>query len=387
MKNIIGPPVTGDDFFGRNNEFDYVWELIKSGNNLVFPSPRRVGKTSFALKLLEKAKSEDWQTISINLEKNTGEKEFVETLVDELKRLSYWEKIKENGGKLFDFLKQFKPSFEYNDVKVSLDWQNHKEDVCKQLANLLDHEKPTLIFMDELTVLLSNIINQENGRRNVASFLHWMRDLRIKSGSKIRWIFCSSVGIENFTFTHHISDAINDTSDYFLKSFDAKTSKAMLQKLSNDNGVPLTPEMQEAIIEKLSFCLPFFLQLMFEKINYLHKIEGLTIDNQIVTSAYNALIEEKHFNTWIERIDEQYGDLSGVAFTLLRHICQAKEGSKRKNLVAVLSKTIADSEEVEKKVSSLLYMLKNDGYLMEQNNLYLFRSPLLRDFWFNRFVK
>lgn len=387
MKNIIGPPVTGDDFFGRNNEFDYVWQLIKSGNNLVFPSPRRVGKTSFALKLLEKAKKEGWQTISINLEKNNGEKEFVETFVDELKKLSYWETIKESGGKLFDLLKQFKPSFEYNDVKVSLDWQSNKEDVYKQLADLLDHEKPTLIFMDELTVLLSNIINQEDGRRNVAAFLHWMRDLRIKSDSKIRWIFCSSVGIENFTFTHHISDAINDTSDYFLKSFDAQTSKAMLQKLSNDNELALTTEIQEIIIEKLSFCLPFFLQLMFEKINYLHKIEDLNVDSQIVTIAYNALIEEKHFNTWVERIDEQYGDLGNAAYTLLRHICQAKEGSKRKSLVAVLSKKIQDSEEVEKKVSSLLYMLKNDGYLIEQNNLYLFRSPLLRDFWFNRFVK
>ena len=32
-------------------------------------------------------------------------------------------------------------------------------------------------------------------------------------------------------------------------------------------------------------------------------------------------------------------------------------------------------------------MLQNDGYLMEERDLYHFRSPLLRDFWFNRFVK
>jgi uncharacterized protein len=32
-------------------------------------------------------------------------------------------------------------------------------------------------------------------------------------------------------------------------------------------------------------------------------------------------------------------------------------------------------------------MLTNDGYLIEEDGLYQFRSPLLRDFWFNRFVK
>jgi uncharacterized protein len=72
---------------------------------------------------------------------------------------------------------------------------------------------------------------------------------------------------------------------------------------------------------------------------------------------------------------------------LLKHICQENQGSRRENLINVLSAQSQNIEEAESAVTHLLYMLKNDGYLMEENNLYLFRSPLLRDFWFNRFAK
>ncbi len=387
MESRTGTPVEGDNFFGREKELTYAWKRINTGNNLIFPSPRRVGKTSFALKLVEIAKQENWQVISINLEKITSEKAFIESFIEELKKSTAWGIIKEKGNKLFDLLKQIKPTYEHEGIKISLEWQSQKEDIYKQLADLLDHEKETLIFMDELTVLLSNIINQEDGHRNVSSFLHWMRELRIKSGSKIRWIFCSSVGIENFTHTHRISTTMNDMSDYFLKPFDNETSKAMLRKLAERDNLDLSFEIQEAIVQKLSFCLPYFLQIMFEKITYLFEVEELTLNTEIVEVAYKALINEKHFNTWDERIQEQYADLSNQAFVLLKHICQENQGSRRENLINVLSAQNQNPEEVESAVTHLLYMLKNDGYLMEENNLYLFRSPLLRDFWFNRFVK
>jgi hypothetical protein len=113
----------------------------------------------------------------------------------------------------------------------------------------------------------------------------------------------------------------------------------------------------------------------------------LPVNTEIVTIAYNTLIEESHFNTWIERISEQYDDNKDYAFALLRHVCRIKEGAKRENLINLLTVPGSAGEKAEETVSILLYMLKNDGYLMEEDRLYRFRSPLLRDFWFNRFLK
>lgn len=388
MRNITGPPVEGDDFFGREKELEYVWKRITDGNNLFFPSPRRVGKTSFALKLIDRAKNEGWDTITINLEKVSTEHKFLEIFVDRLKELSWWEKIKDKGNAFVDWFKQIKPSVSYGGAKVELDWKSSKEDIYKQLSDLLHHNENTLIFLDELTILLTSIIkDDEAGKKNVTNFLHWLRDIRITPGSKIRWIYCSSVGIENFTHKYGISDTINDVPDYNLKSYTNEVSKEMLKNLGDTNDLVLNDKLLNAIVTKLDYCLPFFLQIIFEKIRYLVAIENISLDENIVDAAYTALIEEKHFNTWIERIHEQYGDNKAYALTLLKHICQEKRGTKRTNLINTLVASGFSDDKVEEKISLLIYMLKNDGYLIEEDRLYRFRSPLLRDFWFNRFLK
>ena len=38
-------------------------------------------------------------------------------------------------------------------------------------------------------------------------------------------------------------------------------------------------------------------------------------------------------------------------------------------------------------LSKVLRMLENDGYIMKKEAVRVFRSPLLRDYWFNTFVQ
>lgn len=388
MDNITGPPVTGENFYGRQNELDYAWERIRTGNNLNLPAPRRVGKTSFALKLIDKAKSEGWSTVCINLEKVSTEHDFIELFIDQMKQLSWWQKAKDKGNILVDLLKQFKPSVNIGGATLEIEWQSNKKNVYKQLADLLDHSEKTLIFFDEVTVLLNSILtNGPDGKKNVTDFLHWLRDARITASSKIRWVYCNSAGIENFTHRHGISDTINDIHDYKLQSYSKAESIEMLQILSKSKRLQIDDEVLQAIVDKLEYCLPFFLQIIFEKIHYLAFVEKMPINEAIVETAYLALIEEKHFNTWIERLKEQYGADEKYALPVLKHLCQAKKGVKRANLVNAVKAINLNADSADEIVSRLLYMLKNDGYIIDEKDLYHFRSPLLRDFWFNRFVK
>jgi uncharacterized protein len=389
MRNIIGTPVLGEDFFGREEEIKYVWNLIVNSNNFIFPSPRRVGKTSFAFKLLDKAREEGWNTIDINLEESaTNEIDFLEAFIKKLQGLSFWEKAKAKGNSLLDFISQLKPSIGVGSMEAKLEWERKRESVYAQVSDLLPHDENTLIFFDELTVLLTKILkSSDDGKKNVTNFLHWLRALRQKKGSKIRWILCSSVGIENFAHLHGISDAINDVPDFFLKSYSKEKSKKMLIRLGSDNELKLSGEIQSAVVAKLEYCLPYFLQIIFEKIKYLKEIEQQPLDEKIVETAYSALIEEKHFNTWVERVNEQYNDNKLYAFALLKQLCQEKKGMKRESLLNTIAAAGVPPEKTDEIISLLLYMLKNDGYIMEQEGLYSFRSPLLRDFWFNRHVK
>lgn len=389
MRIILGTPVEGPDFFGRENELAYAWNLIENGNNLMLPSPRRVGKTSFALKLTSFAREKGWNVIEMNLEKSaTNEIDFVDELVKALQQLSGWEKVKAKGVKLLDLLSRLRPSVAIGGVEATVNWDRQRDDAYQQVAELLPHNEPTLIFFDELTVLLNKVLrSSDKGLQQATNFLHWLRALRLHSGSRIRWIFCSSVGIENFTHQHRISDTINDVHDYFLHSFSQEESKSMLTKLSADNNFTIEEALQEAIVTKLDYCLPFFLQLIFDKMKNMSIMEKTPVDTRLLDRAYEALINERHFNTWVERIPEQYGTRAESAFAALRLICQSKKGIKRP---ALLNQLVADGlspEKAEEMTSTLLYMLKNDGYLIEETGFYRFRSPLLRDFWYNRFVK
>jgi hypothetical protein len=386
MKNVLGPPVEGDDFFGREKELAYAWKIIEDGNNLILPSPRRVGKTSFALKLLAIAKSKGWDIMSINLEKIPTEQEFVALFIEKLKDQSWWERVKEKGASLAKFITQLRPKVKYGEMEMEFTWESNKEDIYKQLSQLLPHKEKTLIFADELTVLLTNIIAaNDTGKKDVSQFLHWLREIRITAGSQIRWIYCSSVGIENFTHTHGLSDTINDVPKLKLKSYTLSESIEMLKLLSASCGVQLTEEIYERIVTKLDYIIPFFLQIIFNKIHYCIVVENIAINEDIVDLAYNQLVEENHFNTWIERIEKQYGNYNNAAFLLLKHACQERSGTVREQFINILAG--AGMDEPEEKVMRCLYMLQNDGYLIEESKSYRFRSPLLRDFWFNRFVK
>lgn len=53
VKNLVGPPVTGDNFVGRRNEIERAVSILEQGNSLLLASPRRVGKSSFSQKMLE----------------------------------------------------------------------------------------------------------------------------------------------------------------------------------------------------------------------------------------------------------------------------------------------------------------------------------------------
>lgn len=57
IENRIGPPVEGKDFYGREKELGIANRLLDSGHSLLLSAPRRIGKSSFAKRLIEDKKS------------------------------------------------------------------------------------------------------------------------------------------------------------------------------------------------------------------------------------------------------------------------------------------------------------------------------------------
>lgn len=74
IENRIGPPVEGKDFYGREKELGIANRLLDSGHSLLLSAPRRIGKSSFAKRLIEDKKAQGWKCVYIDLEQTTTER-------------------------------------------------------------------------------------------------------------------------------------------------------------------------------------------------------------------------------------------------------------------------------------------------------------------------
>jgi hypothetical protein len=55
MNITIGPPVSGDEFFDREETIETLWDALEA-HSVLLAAPRRVGKSSLMLKLLREPK-------------------------------------------------------------------------------------------------------------------------------------------------------------------------------------------------------------------------------------------------------------------------------------------------------------------------------------------
>jgi len=379
-----GPPVEGDDFYGRKKELQYAWDyFISKGVSLLLSAPRRVGKTSFSKKMLKMAEENGWKTLYLDIEGIATESEFVKFFKERLKsekwRDKAWNKTKNFVFKIFDSIKEVKVAGSGISIKSGA-W---RDDTYGKIRQLIENAGKILIVMDELAVYLYHLLKQENDREKVEFFLEWLRNLR--QTTKACWIFCSSVGIENFASMHQLSKHLNDLHTFPIGSFSEDEAKDFILHLHVDKNVRFTKDHIQYILDKLIWHLPFFIQILVDKINFLVCVEGKQLTNDTIDEAYHRLITEKHFNTWDERL-KVYDEFEDNARKILK-LCASPDGRSRKDLLINISVKEDDEEKKEIMLSKLLDMLKNDGYLAEHDGKYIFHSPLLRDFWHARFIK
>jgi uncharacterized protein len=372
-----GPPVEGDDFYGREKELKHAWEYhISKGVSLLLSAPRRVGKTSFSKKMLKIAEENGWKTMYLDLEGIESESEFVKFFKERLKSEKWWDKA---GGTL---LKIFESIEEFNIAGngISINWRS---DTYGKIRQLIENTENVLIVIDELTIYLNHLLKQEEGGEKVEFFLEWLRSFR--QTTKACWIFCSSVGIENFASMHQLSKHLNDLHSFRIEAFSEDEAKNFISRLIVDENVQFTEGHIQYILDKLVWYLPFYIQILVNKINFLVCVEGKQLSNETIDEAYNLLITENYFKTWEERL-KYYDEFEDNARKILK-LCVSPDGRSRNDLLINLSAKKSEKEKTEGMLSKLLEMLKKDGYLAEHDGKYIFRSPLLRDFWYDRYIK
>ena len=102
---------------------------------------------------------------------------------------------------------------------------------------------------------------------------------------------------------------------------------------------------------------------------------------------FDKIIKEHQISSWSERLSG-YGKYERSAQTLLNYLCQPTHISRRNHLETIIARTCPKGDDVGVVLAEVKQMLENDGYLMETGEgEIVFRSPIIRQYWFTKFVK
>lgn len=377
IKNIVGASVTANDFYGREKELKNGLLKLKNGNSLMLSAPRRVGKTSFAKKIIELLEQEGWIGIFINMESLKTE----EGLYQELSQ-----KLYDKKDKLPRFKHKIKRaidqlSLSFKDISIAVDSdrrQSLRKDIMKVL-NDKDNPLKLLFVFDELAVFLHNITEKGNQPEKAKDFLNLLRSIRQECQGQALWIFCSSISIENYLMSHSLSASMNDVMEFPLGEMPPQEAFGLLEGLAEGAQITIPRPVQKHILDKLGLALPYSIQGIFSTIiDFIDGRKRVNIND--VDSAYDLLLKNSpHLNTWHERLDE-YTELKTELKKILRYLSQQTEPVSADQIFDI---TFIEHEESDReRLNMLLRILTHDGYIMPNaEGKYAFRMNLLKDYW------
>jgi len=269
-------------------------------------------------------------------------------------------------------------------------WQKLGEEIALVLHELArSRGRKMLLLVDEVPVFVLQLLKQDPSGGRARVFLHWFRELRQKPelAGTVRWLLAGSIGLDNVARRMSLSRTINDF--YVLEDFGAfqeEKARELLSAWSETFNLPLDEPTTARLIERVGWLIPYHLQLVFSAILD-ERGEKEPLSPALVDAVYERLIGRGHyFDHWVERLREELSTPDDQqAMALLRAAARPPEGATSSTLAATLSRHIQDPDAREQQLRYLLGVLQSDGYLVEVDGKYRFRSSMLRDFWLRRF--
>jgi hypothetical protein len=398
VRNVTGSPVENEDFFDRPRDLSRLQREIDNGANILLTAPRRVGKTSVALRLCEIERQAGRCAVFMNVEGCHDELAFAEKLIDGLTQSGLHPEPLSRISLLFRKARQALTGFKVGAAGVDLEMGSADDPDHSTLGRAVESiirkieigGQRLLLVIDEMPELLLAMVKDEQGPERVSRLLHWLRALRQTHRQNVRWLFLGSIGLDSFVDDRHLRKTINDLTPMNLEALSVEEAHRFLSELGDSNGLVLSAEQRALIIERVGWALPHHLQIVFHALVDSGTTEA---DAAAVDAAFAHLLlpnSISQFDTWRQRLDEQFNASdASAARDILRHLCRYAEGRARSQILNALMSTRqhADPAAIEEQLARLLLMLQRDGYVLEKDDSYAFRSFLLREYWHRREIR
>lgn len=366
MKNEfqVGKPVSGKEFIGREKEINELVQLLKSGQSVVLIAPRRFGKTSLMMKVLEIVKSEGMDTCYVDIFTTPDIKRLAESftsgILDNHKLGKILTVAKKNIAELFKSA-EFKTVLE--DFEFVLKFGQANTDPWELMENSIDFaDSYTRKYKSRLVAGLDEFGDIEKlGGIELAKLFR----SKIQIQKSVSYIFAGSYeSVMNQLFTTAKSPFYRFARIIQLQYIDTREFQKLYSTKLNEAGL----DTNEKLIEKI---------LQF------------TQGHPYYSSLY--LQQWLLYKTIPEDVEAAFQYLTGLILNIEKPYLEKlweeiSSGKDQRSLILSLVESgkpysVLDVKRIN--ISRTINILRNKGFILKKKDGYGFTDPIF-ELWIRR---
>jgi len=396
--------VCGEDrFWNRTAEIELLTRCLDEGACVYLVAQRRIGKTSLMRETSRRMEGR-FVCLHVDLQDASTPLDFIAALSAATHpHKSLWGKTKEVFGNVLGMAGSAIESLQIQEIQLKIregllqgNWESKGAQLLEALAA---NEKPVVVFMDEVPVMVNRILKgPEHEAADITperiaaadSFMSWLRAQTIRHNGKIRFVVTGSIGFEPILRQAGLSATINNFRAFTLDPWGPETAIGCLRALADTYGIRFQDGAPERVVERLGSCIPHHVQMFFGHIQETCAKRG---DRMCSAEDVDRVYEERmlstrghaELSTFEERLKMMVGK-SILPFVLDLLTEAASVGILTEKAVAVIQQDhgLAGREAADR-TREVIEILEHDGYLQHGPGGFTFVSRLLRDWWKRRF--
>ena len=355
-----GKPVHGKDLIGRETEIRELIYLLKGGQSIVLIAPRRFGKTSLIMEVMNRMKKEGIFTCYVDIFSTPDIRLFAERLIENLlgnkKMATVFRRFKTN---MVELLKNFQLKHEFDGAEFILGFAQKDKDPFELLGESIDfiehfgkrNNKKVVCGLDEFGDI-SKLDGQE--------IIKMLRS-KIQLQKSTSYIFSGSYeAVMSKLFISRKSPFYRFARIYNLGFIDLHEFSKYIKSRLKKSKIDPADDYVDGIL-KTTKGHPYYTQLFIQEIivqQYLSELEELPEVSEIVSRVLNI---EKNY------LEKSWEDISSKREEKII-LMEIASGTK-KLFVSSLTHQI--------NVSRALSTLCGKGILLKDSSKYIFSDPLL----------
>lgn len=392
MHLVTGSVPRGDDYFGREEFIEELWQQLETDNVLIL-APRRFGKTGAMYRLLDSPRA-PYQPIYLDVEHLGSASDFMIELLAALRRDTHFAKAVNalwEGTRGFGrFLRNLPDQIDFGDVKVHL---REKTDISKnwlsygeRIVSLLGKERAHLLLLiDELPIMLHHLA--QNNMGELRQFLHWFRAARLAPGTKTRFVLGGSTNLVATLDALRLVDTVNDMSIRWMGPFDGDTARRFIEQGMSAAGVKVSRAVREKIVAAVGSPIPYLLSVLLNALIDDQRVTGKRITAKTVERVFESELLGRatpFFRHYYTRLSEYYADdESRQAKALLNLLSRSDSAVRKDALFAVFLHCTGESpgDRALERFQTLMQKLENDFYVVAAGGGYEFSNRAIQLWW------